>query len=77
MPQPLVEGTHYLGFDTFDELRDLLRASYRDPGRADAIRTAGHQFALRAHTTRARAVYVLEVLRARGLLIDGSGNEAA
>jgi hypothetical protein len=77
MPQPPVEGRHYLGFDTFDELRDLLRGSYRDPARADAIRTEGHQFALRAHTTRARAVYLLEALRARGLLINGPGHEAA
>ena len=52
----------------FEELRDLLHGSYRDPARADAIRSAGHAFALRAHTTRARAVYVLTTLRARGLL---------
>ena len=77
MPDTLVEGAHYLGFDTFEELRDLLRDSYRDPARADAIRSAGHTFALRAHTTRARAVYMLSTLRTRGLLdsVDGAGDE--
>lgn len=68
MPQPPVEGTHYLAFDSSEELREVIEQSYRRPDEADEIRANGHAFALRFHTTRARAVYVLATLVKRGLL---------
>ena len=67
MPAPLVEGAHYLAFDTADELRDVLNDSFRDRERADAIRAAGHTFAVQWHTTKARAIYVMRTLAALGL----------
>jgi hypothetical protein len=68
MPQPLVEGAHYLAFDSFDELRAVIEKSYQRPDEADEIRTSGHAFALQFHTTRARAIYLLTTLIERGLL---------
>jgi Glycosyl transferases group 1 len=68
MPQPLVEGRHYLAFDSFEELRAVVEKSYRQPDEADEIRTNGHAFALQFHTTRARAIYLLTTLVDRGLL---------
>ena len=68
MPRPPVDGTHYLGFDSFAELKDVLEKSYRHPDAADEMRTRGHGFALQFHTTRARAAYLLSTLIDRGLL---------
>jgi Glycosyl transferases group 1 len=68
MPQPLVEGTHYLAFDSFDELRAVVEKSYQQPDQADEIRTNGHAFALQFHTTKARAIYLLTTIVESGLL---------
>lgn len=68
MPHPPIEGKHYLAFDSFEELKDLLERSYRRRDEADEIRAKGHAFALRYHTSKARAVYFLSTLIERGLL---------
>jgi hypothetical protein len=68
MPHPPVEGKHYLAFDSFAELRDALEKSYHRPDEADEVRAAGHEFSLRFHTTRARALYLLSTLVERRLL---------
>jgi hypothetical protein len=68
MPAPLVEGRHYLAFDTLRELREVLESSYAEPASADRIRRAGYEFAMQHHTSRARAAYVLRTLAHLGLL---------
>jgi glycosyl transferase family 1 len=68
MPDPLLEGTHYLAFDTFAELRDVLQRSFADPASADRIRQSGHDFAMRFHTAQSRAMYVLKTLADLGLI---------
>ena len=81
MPHPLVEGTHYLAFDTFGELRDVLERSYRCPDEADEIRARGSSWAMQFHTTRARAEYLLSAVVDCGLLprerLAGAGAAAA
>ena len=68
MPHPLIEGTHYLAFDSLDELRALLDESYHHPDEADEMRAAGHAFARQFHSARARAVYLLMTLAECGFL---------
>jgi hypothetical protein len=69
MPGPaLVENEHYVAFDTFAEFKDVITRSYRQPDEADEIRSRGHVLALQHHSTRARAIYVLETLVDRGRL---------
>jgi hypothetical protein len=68
MSHPPIEGEHYLAFDSWSELEDVLQTSFRSPDAADEIRSKGHAFALRFHTTRARALYFLSTLVERGLV---------
>jgi len=62
MPHPLVEGEHYIAFDTADELNRIIEWLYRCPEEADRIRARGYTYARTHHTSLARARYFLEVI---------------
>jgi glycosyl transferase family 1 len=68
MPYPLVEGKHYLAFDSLQELRDVLVSSYMRRDEADEIRSRAHEFALQFHSSTARAEYVLQTLASHRLI---------
>lgn len=59
---PPVDGIHYVGFDTDDELIDLLINFRRDRDKAVAIAINGQRWALRYHTGQNRAASILNVI---------------
>ena len=63
MPNPPVEGTHYMAFDDIEELKALIEWLYNNPDNADQIRYDGWKYALKYHTSRARAEYFMEILK--------------
>lgn len=63
MPFPLKEGVHYVAFDTLDELEKILKWLYANPDDADKIRRSGHEFAMKHHTSDARAKYFLDIMQ--------------
>ncbi len=62
MPSPLQEGVHYLAFDTIDEFENILDWIYENPDEVDHIRRQGHEFALKEHSSLARADYFLRTV---------------
>lgn len=63
MKNPLREGVHYLAFDTLDELNNIIEWIYKNPDKVDEIRKSGHEFALKNHTSKARAEYFLNEVK--------------
>jgi hypothetical protein len=63
MPYPLQEGVHYKAFDTKKEFINVLEWLYNKPEEADRIRRQGYDYALKYHTSHARAVYFVNVIR--------------
>lgn len=63
MPYPLQEGEHYVAFDTLDELKDIIEWLYSNPEEADRIRRQGYEYAIKHHTSFARAQYFLDSIR--------------
>ncbi|OGW53934.1 MAG: hypothetical protein A2Y81_00970 [Nitrospirae bacterium RBG_13_43_8] len=60
MPNALIEGQHYVVFDTKQELDSVIRWLYSRPDEADRIRRHGHEYVLTYHTSNARALYFLK-----------------
>jgi len=55
----LTDGVHFLGFDTIDELDDVLNFALKNPGEIMKIRRAGYEFSLKHHRSYNRAKYFL------------------
>lgn len=64
MKNPLIEGKHYLAFDAFDELKKIIEWVYINPDKVDVIRKSGQKYALKHHTSKARAQYFLNEIKA-------------
>lgn len=63
MPDPLQEGEHYVAFDTKEELEGVLEWLYKKPEEADRIRRQGYEYAMKYHTSHARAEYFVNTIR--------------
>jgi len=59
VPNELVDGVHYLGFDTMDDLDNILNFAQSNPIEVNKIRRSGYQFSLKHHRTFNRAEYFL------------------
>ena len=62
IPNAPIEGLHYLAFDTLEELRSIITFVINHPTEVDKIRFAGHNHALKFHTSEARKNLFLQSL---------------
>jgi Glycosyl transferases group 1 len=60
LPQPLVEGTHYLGFDTVEECVSRCERLLRDPSAAEEMRRANAAYYRRQVEPAAHLLRILE-----------------
>ena len=62
-PRKLIDREHYLGFDTYDELFDLIDWVFNNPLMVNSIRKKGQKYALKYHSSKARSDYFLKTLK--------------
>lgn len=67
LPYPLQECEHYMAFDTKEELESVLEWLYKKPEEADRIRRQGYDYAMKYHTSQARAEYFVNIIRSDSL----------
>lgn len=61
LPVPLLDGVHYVGFDTLAELDAAIEFALSDSREVDVIRRAGHEFACAEYSSSAAAERLLRV----------------
>lgn len=64
-PSALIEGDHFLGFNTLDELDGILNSLINKPKEISDMAARCYQYALAHHTTLARAQYFLSEIYSR------------
>jgi hypothetical protein len=63
MPNPFVDGEHYVVFRSLDEFQEKLDLLLADPARVAAIASSGYEHLVKHHTTAARAAYFLDIVK--------------
>jgi len=62
MPNELVEGVHYLGFDTINELDEIINFIIANPNKIRKIRREGYNYSLNNHRSVDRAKYLISTV---------------
>ena len=58
----LIENEHFIGFSSLDELNKIILNIRNDLSHYNKIRKDGYKFALKHHSSKARAIYFLDVI---------------
>lgn len=62
MPNELVEGVHYLGFDTIDDLDETIQFIIENPSKIRKIRREGYDYSMNNHRSVNRAKYLISTV---------------